>query len=154
VAEGQSCSEGQDDPTCHRRIRLMALRGGRFRPEILRDKAGACVGPALLYVQRRAVLPLSSGWMRLFELTSAVEFKNGQIRVQEQMAVKDWDRNQPGTPPRLFRRAQTERTLRVEQDRLVVDVPSLWRSHVDAAAVEETPGGRKGTKPVRGGRDG
>lgn len=150
VAEGQSCAEGPDGPICHRRMRLMALRGGRFRPEILRDGSGACVGPALFHVDRRAVLPLSSGWMRRFELSSAVEFKDGQIRVQEQMAVKDWDRKQPGTPPRLFRRAQTERTVRVDQGRLVVDAPSLWRAHVDAGAVEETLDRGDGTKPARG----
>ena len=153
AAEGESCSPGQEGPTCQRRIRVLAMKGGRFRSEILWNAAGACVGPAVFHVDRRAVLPLSSGWARRFELTSAVEFKDGRIRVQEQIAVKDWDRNEPGTPPRLFRRAQSERTVRVEQGRLVVDVPSLWRAHVDAAAVEEKPGGRKGTKPARGGRD-
>jgi hypothetical protein len=47
------------------------------------------------------------------------------------MLVQDSDPKQASSPARLFRRAQSERIIRVGHSQLLVDVPSLWSKIAD-----------------------
>jgi hypothetical protein len=136
VAEGERCSK-EDSGLCTRRARLMPLRGGRFVGEPLRTAEGTCSGPAIFHLYRSATSRLPSGWIRKYEMTSGLRFGPTGLQVQEQIAVDDRDPKQPDTPPRLFRRAQGERFIRMIDGRLVEDLPSVWNRLVDAQASEE-----------------
>lgn len=125
VAEGAFCPDGDAAP-CERTVQIVPRRNNRFIAEPFIDDRGACVGPAVFHLFRTRTVKLPTGWERRFELSTAVSFTPTAIHAQEQMVVKDSDPRQPGTPPRIFRKAQNERTVRVERNRLVTTGPSLW----------------------------
>lgn len=124
VAEGEACPEGGAGP-CERSAQLLPVRGRRFFAEPLTDAAGACVGPGRVHVARVQAARLPSGWVRQAALSTRLSFEAQRIVAEEQLVVDDRDPQQPTQPPRVFRRAQAERVIRVEKDRLVVDQPSL-----------------------------
>jgi hypothetical protein len=121
VAEGELCRGSP--PQCRRAVRILPLRGSRFINEPLITDTGQCIGPAWFPIERQEETPLTTGWVRSFRLATALEFQPSQILIHEQMTVED---RQSQTPPRLFRRAQAERVIRVGQNQLLVDTPSLW----------------------------
>lgn len=129
VAEGEVCHRGSS--TCRRAIRIMPLRGSRFINETLTTEGGQCVGPAWFPMEREEEAQLSSGWRRSIRLATTVEFQSDQVVVHEQMVVQDSDPRKPSEPARLFRKAQTDRIIRVGPNQLIVDVPSLWSRIAD-----------------------
>ena len=125
VAEGDSCT--QEEPrVCRRAARILPLRSGRFFSEAVSDSERKCLGAAWFPLSREQVFELPSGLRRKFELTSTLTFGADAITIQEQVAVSDSDPKQPSIPERLYRRAQNERKLRVEDNVLVGSAPSLW----------------------------
>ncbi|WP_245768536.1 hypothetical protein [Stigmatella aurantiaca] len=125
VAEGDSCTD-EAPQVCRRAARILPLRNGRFFSEAVSDSEGACLGAAWFPLSREQFFELPNGLRRKFELTSTLTFKADSISVQEQVAVSDSDPRQPIVPERLYRRAQHERQLKVEDNVLVGSAPSLW----------------------------
>lgn len=135
VAEGD-CD--RDDPSrCKSAMRVLPLRGDWFAPEPLTqaggDDEGKCLGPAWLPTSRVETIGLESGWERRFEQTASLSFEGDAMTIHEQVVVNDADPRQPGVPPRLFRRADANRTIKVTDKRLVVSGPSLWSGMLRAA---------------------
>lgn len=129
AAAGESCASG-DPRTCRRTTVLLAERGDRFVPASFVDESGACMGPAELLEARSEVVPLSSSTKRRFDLTATLAFEGDRIVVQESVTVSDFDPTK-ALPPRLERRADAERVVRVNGGHLVVHDPSLWSRVVD-----------------------
>ena len=130
VAEGDACT--QEEPrVCRRAARILPLRGGRFFAEAISGEDRSCLGAAWFPLSREQVLELPNGWHRKFELTSTLTFGSDTIGIQEQVAVSDSDPKQPSIPERLFRRAQNDRKLKVEDNVLVGSAPSLWTRMVE-----------------------
>jgi hypothetical protein len=125
VAEGEACTESQPQ-VCRRAARLLPMRNGRFFSEPISDSARACLGSSWFPLSREQVYETPNGLHRKFELTATLVFGGGEITVQEQVAVSDSDPKQPAIPERLYRRAQAERKLKVEDNVLVGNAPSLW----------------------------
>ncbi|ATB26790.1 hypothetical protein [Melittangium boletus] len=125
VAEGDACTQ-QEPVVCRRAARILPLRGGRFFSEAVSGADRTCLGAAWFPLSQEQVLELPNGWRRKFELTSTLTFGADAITIQEQVAVSDSDPKQPSIPERLFRRAQNERKLKVEDNVLEGTVPSLW----------------------------
>jgi hypothetical protein len=131
VAEGQLCAT-KDPASCVRSARLMPLRADRFSQEPLFSDQGVCVSPAWFDLGRTGAEKLSSGWSRRNELSASLVFGEAGLRVEELLVVKDVDPSQPEARPRPFRRAQGERTVKAEKERLVVTGQSVWSQVVDA----------------------
>lgn len=144
VAEGDACTDTQPQ-VCRRAARILPLRSGRFFSEAVSDSDNACLGAAWFPLSREQVFELPSGLRRKFELTSTLTFGSDAITIQEQVAVSDSDPKQPAIPERLYRRAQNERKLKVENNVLVGSAPSLWarmveqQLHAGAKAVPDKP---------------
>lgn len=124
VAEGDACTQ-EEPQVCRRSARLLPLHSGRFFSEAISDADRMCLGAAWFPLSREQLLELPNGWRRKFELTSTLTFGGDAITIQEQVAVSDSDPQQPAIPERLFRRAQNERKLKVEENVLVGSAPSL-----------------------------
>jgi hypothetical protein len=125
VAEGDTCTT-EEPRECRRSARLLPLRRGRFFAEPISNEARACLGSSWFPLSRVQVYELPNGLHRKFELTSTLTFGDSSIIVQEQVAVSDSDPKQPSIPERLYRRAQAERKLKVEDNVLVGSEASLW----------------------------
>jgi hypothetical protein len=125
VAEGQLCAS-KDPTTCVRSARLMPLRGDRFSPEPLFSEAGACVSPAWFDLDRRESATLDSGWTRRNTLAASLVFGPQGLRVEEQLVVHDLDPRDKQARPRLFRKADGERTVKPVEARLVTTGRSVW----------------------------
>ena len=125
VAEGEACTQ-EEPQVCRRAARILPLRGGRFFSEAVSGADRTCLGAAWFPLSREQTLELPNGWRRKFELTSTLSFGADAISVQEQVAVSDSDPSQPSIAARLYRRAQNERKLTVEDNVLVGSAPSLW----------------------------
>lgn len=141
VAEGDACTEEKPE-VCRRAARILPLRSGRFFSEAVSDSERACLGPSLFPLSHEQVFELPNGLRRKFELTSTLTFGSDGITVQEQVAVSDSDPKQPSIPERLYRRAQNERKLTVEDNVLVGSAPSLWTRMVELqlqAGAKELP---------------
>lgn len=134
VAEGERCDPTKKGTPCARTVRLLPLRGNRFIPEPLSRPEGGCAGAAVFHMYRLETTPQPSGWRREHELTSTLTFGPQLIAVHEQLLVSDRDPKQGDTPPRVIRRAQLDRTVRVEGRRLVTDDESLWMRVFPATA--------------------
>ena len=122
VLEGDRCV----GTSCQRSARLIPQRGRRFIPEPLRLPTGSCGGPAVFGIKREKEAPSAPGYRRIFQLESTLAFSPTELRVHEQLFVRDRDMRTPAAPLRLYRSAQDDRTVTATQDRLVVDKPSLW----------------------------
>jgi hypothetical protein len=59
-------------------------------------------------------------------MSTTLRFTDNGIVAHEQLAINDRDPAQSSVPPRLVRRAEVERVIKVLPDRLIVDTPSLW----------------------------
>ncbi|MBN1208000.1 MAG: hypothetical protein JXB05_24260 [Myxococcaceae bacterium] len=139
LVDGERCW-GKDDPKmCQRMVRIMPLRGNRFVAEPLVSEDGKCMQPANIALSRIGTQPLPSRWLRKYEFTAALTVAPDGIRVAEQIAAKDSDPRQPSSPPRLFRKAQDERLIQVNQSRMSVNRPSVWTQLLEPGATEVLP---------------
>ncbi len=129
VAEGQLCASA-DPATCVRSARLMPLRGDRFSPEPLFSEAGACTTPAWFDLDRRESTTLDSGWRRRNTLAASLVFGPQGLRVEEQLVVHDLDPRDREARPRVFRKAEGERTVRAVEAKLVSTGRSVWTTVV------------------------
>ncbi|ATB37699.1 hypothetical protein CYFUS_003124 [Cystobacter fuscus] len=134
VAEGDTCTQ-EEPQVCRRAARILPLRNGRFFSEAVSGEDRACLGAAWFPLSREQVLELPNGWHRRFELTSTLTFGADAVSIQEQVTVSDSDPKQPAIPERLFRRAQNDRKLKVEENVLVGSAPSLWTRMVEQQLV-------------------
>jgi hypothetical protein len=75
--------------------------------------------------------PLDSGWRRRYQLAASLVFEPAGLRVDEQVLVHDLDPRRPEAQPRLFRRAQGERTVAERGARLVTTGQGLWAQLVN-----------------------
>jgi hypothetical protein len=139
LVDGERCW-GKDDPKlCQRMVRLMPLRGNRFVAEPLVGLDGKCMQPANIALSRTGTQTLSSKWVRKYEFTSALTVAPDGIHIAEQIAAKDSDPKQPSAPARLFRKAQDDRLIQVNQSRMAVDRPSVWTQLLEPGATEVLP---------------
>lgn len=139
LVDGERCW-GKDDPKmCQRMVRMMPLRGNRFVAEPLVGQDGKCMQPANIALSRTATQPLTGKWLRKYEFTAALTVAPDGVHVAEQIAAKDSDPKQPSTPARLFRKAQDERIIQVNQSRMSVDRPSVWTQLLEPGATEVLP---------------
>ncbi|WNG34318.1 hypothetical protein F0U61_12270 [Archangium violaceum] len=141
VAEGDACTTEEQPQVCRRAARILPLRNGRFFAEAVSDSERACLGAGWFPLAREQIFEMPSGLRRKFELTSTLVFNSDSITVQEQVSVSDSDPKQPSIPERLYRRAQNERKLTVEDNVLVGSAPSLWSRMVELQVAA-------GAKPV------
>lgn len=131
VAEGQLCA-GADPASCVRSARILPLRGDRFSPEPLFSGAGACVAPAWFDLDRRESATLDNGWIRRNTLAASLVFGPEGLRVEEQLVVHDLDPKDAQARPRVFRKADGERTVRPAEGKLVTTGRSVWSTVVSA----------------------
>ena len=131
VAEGEHCTS-VDPESCDRATRVMPLRGTRFVPEPLLSETGTCFAAAWFDLSRHEVGTLDSGWRRRYHLTGAMVFDPQGIRVEEELVINDSDPRQPSTPPRLFRRAEGERTVKFQRGHMITSGHALWGRVVNA----------------------
>jgi hypothetical protein len=129
VAEGQLCASA-DPATCVRSARIMPLRGDRFSPEPLFSEAGACATPAWFDLDRRESATLDTGWTRRNTLAASLVFGPGGLRVEEQLVVHDLDPKDKQARPRVFRKADGERTVQAVEAKLVTTGRSVWTAVV------------------------
>jgi hypothetical protein len=125
VAQGEQCASA-DPASCTRGARLMPLVGDRFRPVSVTNDAGGCLSPAWFYLAREESERLPSGWRRRTRLDGNLVYSPAGVTVQEQVVVQDFDPRNPATPPRLFRRAESDLVVRMEEDRFRAEGASLW----------------------------
>jgi hypothetical protein len=125
VAEGRLCASA-DPASCVRSARLMPLRGDRFSPEPLFSEVGACATPAWFDLDRRENVTLDTGWTRRHQLAASLVFGPEGLRVEEQLAVHDLDPKDKQARPRLFRKADGERTVKPVNEKLVTTGRSVW----------------------------
>jgi hypothetical protein len=131
VAEGQLCASA-DPATCVRSARVMPLRGDRFSAEPLFSEAGACASPAWFDLDRRESARLETGWLRRNTLAASLVFGPEGLRVEEQLVVHDLDPKDKQARPRVFRKADGERTVRPVEAKLVTTGRSVWSAVVSA----------------------
>ncbi|WP_395835759.1 hypothetical protein [Cystobacter fuscus] len=125
VAEGEQCSLSA--PTvCRRFARILPMRNGRFFSESVMSKDGKCLGPAWFPFAREQLLKLPSGMHRKVQQTATLKYTPEGISINEEVAMDDLNPKLPAMPPRAYRRAQSERKLRVENNRLVATDASMW----------------------------
>lgn len=125
VAEGEQCTL-EAPQVCRRFARLLPMRHGRFFAESVTSEAGQCLGPTWFPLSREQLLELPSGLQRKVEQTATLKFSPKGIVIAEEVMMHDVDPRQPAMPPRPYRRAQAERKLWVEGNRLVGTTSSLW----------------------------
>lgn len=131
VAEGETCASA-DPASCHRDVRIMPLVGERYVPTTVVDAGGACVSPALFHLGREELEPLSSGWRRRYRLDATVSFGLTSATLHEQVVVNDFDPRHPNTPPRPYRRAESDAELRFDGTRFTSGGASLWKRMLEA----------------------
>lgn len=131
VAEGQLCASA-DPASCLRSARLLPLRSDRFSPEPLFSEAGACASPAWFDLDRREDSTLHSGWTRRHQLSASLAFGPEGLRVEEQLLVHDLDPRDRQARPRLFRKADGERTVKPAGGKLVANGRSLWSTALES----------------------
>lgn len=129
VAEGQLCASA-DPASCVRSARLMPLRGDKFSAEPLFSEVGACASPAWFDLDRRESVTLDSGWTRRHQLAASLVFGPEGLRVEEQLVVHDLDPKDKQARPRVFRKADGERTVKPVQAKLVTSGRSVWSTVV------------------------
>lgn len=143
VAEGEQCT--QEEPiACHRFARLLPMRNGRFFAESVTSQAGKCLGPAWFPLGREQMLEVPGGLHRKVEQSATLKFTPKGILLNEEVSMHDIDPKRPSMPPRAYRRAQAERLLRVEGNRLVGTESSLWVQLV----AQEMRGGATALEPM------
>jgi hypothetical protein len=129
VAEGQLCASA-DPASCVRSARLMPLRADHFSPEPLFSEAGACASPAWFDLDRRESVALDTGWTRRNTLAASLVFGPEGLRVEEQLVVHDLDPKDKQARPRVFRKADGERTVKPVEAKLVTTGRSVWSTVV------------------------
>lgn len=126
VVESMVCPEGGDASKCARVMRLVPREGDRFVERPLYDeKTNACLGAATFALAKFEELRRDDGSIRRFELARTIDFEEGVVTVNEQVTIKDIDPTQPDAPPAVFRKAQIERTLKLDGAGLKTTEP-LW----------------------------
>jgi len=140
LVDGERCWGPEGSTQCQRMVRIMPLRGNRFVAEpLVSQENGKCMQPANIALSRTASQPLPSRWLRKYEYTAALTVAPDGIRVAEQVTAKDSDPRQPSSPPRLFRKAQDERVIQVNQSRMAVNRSSVWNQLVEQGSTEALP---------------
>ncbi len=135
VAEGEQCTS-EAPQVCRRFARLLPMRHGRFFAESVTSAEGKCLGPTWFPLNRELVLELPNGLQHKVKQTSALKFSDKGIVVNEQVTLYEVDPKQPAMTPRLFRGAQAERKLWVENNRLLGTTSSLWIKLVEQELME------------------
>ncbi len=125
VAEGQLCASA-DPASCVRSARLMPLRVDRFSQEPIFSEVGACATPAWFDLDRRENATLETGWTRRHQLAASLVFGPEGLRIEEQLAVHDLDPRDKQARPRLFRKADGDRTVKAVNEKLVTTGRSVW----------------------------
>lgn len=135
-AQGEACEA--DGTGCRRGTRLVFLDGRRFVSAPLLDERGACLGPAFVWQSEVRTVTIENRVERRFERSLTLSHDEVAIGLDELVLVHDRDLRQASAPPRLFRRAEGHRTIRVDDGRFVVSGTSLWEGILeDAASVQE-----------------
>ncbi len=125
LVEGELC-EDNTEKACPRFVRALLKRGSRFKSVSLTNKLGDCQGPAYFPLARSATKTISSTVERSYVLTSRVTVSKKGIVVHEQLIVNDTDSTLPDAAPRLRRKAEIDRLVRVVDGRLIPESQSLW----------------------------
>lgn len=102
------------------------MQEGRFIPKPLTNKFGECKGPAYFPLTRSATKTMSASVERRYLMTSRVQVRPAGIIVHEHLTVHDVDIEDPETNPRLRRRAEIDRLVRVVGGRFIPEAQSLW----------------------------
>lgn len=152
IVDGEHCTDNAQPSTCMRSVRLYVQRGDRFEPRNLVNDEGHCVGPARFDLSINETVRLDSGWDRHFNLARSLAYNSGGVVVRETVVVQDTDPSRPAVPARPFRRANEDRTIRLEDGNFVVDGLSLWlRARNERATLGALPdGGHAETHPAMG----
>lgn len=139
VVESMVCPP--DDPAkCAKVVRLLPREGDRFVERPLLDaESGACLGAATFAMNRFEEIKREDGIVRRFELARTFKFEEGVVTVDEQVLIKDIDPQQPDAPPAIFRKAQIERTLRLDGDGLKTTEPLWERLMAEHGSVQVKP---------------
>ncbi|MFN0062476.1 MAG: hypothetical protein ACKVPX_08150 [Myxococcaceae bacterium] len=124
VAEGEKC-DGTAPVLCSRDARLMQLRGNRFVMASLHHPDGACAGGAVFHLTRIATSRSGSGSVQRYELTTTLDFGAEVISAHEQLTVSEGV-PQRDAPPRVIRRAESDRSVRWAEGRLTNEGDPLW----------------------------
>ena len=138
IAEGTACSE-DDDSRCARSARILPMVGYRFMPTPVYTSENECVGPAQIYTTRYQEATLPSGWSRLFHLTSSFQYAGGGLTVIESITATDTSEAHPEVPPRRFRLVDAQRSISLEDGRLIAEGTPVWPrmlSHDGSTAVD------------------
>ena len=122
LVEGQRCQGA----VCQRPVRLVPQRGRRFIGEPFSTLAGACAGPAVVWVHRELERSAGPGVTRVFELDGTLSPGPAALAVHEQLSIRERDPNAPGGTGKVVRRAQDDRSITLDGGRMRVDRPSLW----------------------------
>ncbi len=132
VAEGEHCTSA-DPASCQRAARIMPFKGQRFVGEPVFSEAGVCVSAAWFDLSREESESLESGAKRRYQLTTTLVMEPDAIKLDEQIMVHDLDPRHRSAPPRLYRKAQAERSVRLVDGKLVTTGQSLWSKVVKAS---------------------
>jgi len=125
IAEGQTCAS-DDESSCTRSARLLPMVGHRFMPSPVYTAADDCVGPAEIYTTRYQEAALDTGWSRLFHLTGSFQYANGGLTITESITATDTSPDHPEVPARRFRLVDAQRSMSLEDGRLVADGTPVW----------------------------
>ncbi len=137
VVEGERCDAAGEG--CVRATRLMVVDGPRIEDWPLVDARGDCLGSALFWHTDRRERHLDERTARTFAQTLTLAEGESTVTIEELVLVHDSDGDRPGSPPRLFRRAEGRRTLTPRDGAFVVEGESLWDSVLrDAGQVRGT----------------
>jgi hypothetical protein len=132
--------EEEEEPTCLRASRLMPVVGNEIlNPEVRTADGSSCIGPALVYTEREAVVGLENGWERVFRLAASMEYDGGAIIIHEQVVAEDRDPRDPGRPPVVFRTTDHDRYLFVTRGQMRSRGVPLFERAVRASGSLQLP---------------
>jgi hypothetical protein len=124
VVESNVCEP--ETKKCRRVMRLLPLIGYRFEERPLVDAAtGDCLGPSTFDLFKEKTVELDDGRQRKFQLTRSFDFSEGNVVLTEQVKIEDSDPRQPEAPPDVFRNANVERPMHLDE-RGVATGEGLW----------------------------
>lgn len=124
VAEGESCGARG---TCARGTRLMWLDRQHFRVRPLRSASvRSCLGPAWFPHSEVIETALGPRWRRALQHDVALAYEDERILVDEHITVNDRDLEQSSLPARLFREAQSQVRITLEDGEFMSEGQSLW----------------------------
>ena len=139
LVDGERCW-GKDDPKmCQRMVRIDAAARQPVRRRAPGHDGGRVHAAGEHRPEPHGHPAAVQRWVREYEYTAALTVAPDGIHVAEQITAKDSDPRQPSSPVRLFRKAQDERLIQVNQSRMAVDRPSVWTQLLEPGATEVLP---------------